>query len=153
MMTRSARRPGRLRRAGPAAGRAAAFVLVLAGGTVAIGAAGAAGDEGPPSGHAHFVDVLPHGPTVDERLEEIRRRLQAALYYPPIARQLGLEGVAWVRFEIDHEGTAHDVSVARSSGHAVLDRAARATVDRAGRLPWVYGRIEVPIRFSLHDPT
>lgn len=102
---------------------------------------------------ARFVDAEPRGPSVEDRLEEIRRRLQAALEYPPIARRQGLEGVAWVRFEIDRAGTAHDVALARSSGHAVLDRAARRTVDRAGRLPWVYGRIEVPIRFSLADPT
>ena len=99
-----------------------------------------------------FEDVLPGGPTVDARLEEIRRRLQAALVYPPIARRIGLEGTAWLRFEIDREGAARDVAVARSSGHAVLDRAARQTVDRAGRLPWVYGQIEVPIRFSLAAP-
>jgi protein TonB len=98
---------------------------------------------------ARVEDAEPRGPSVEERLEEIRRRLQAALYYPPIARRMGLEGTAWVRFEIDREGTARDVDVARSSGHAILDRAARRTVDRAGRLPWVYGRIEVPIRFSL----
>ena len=99
-----------------------------------------------------FEDALPAGPGVEERLEEIRRLLQAALYYPPIARQIGLEGVAWVRFEIDRAGAAFDVDVARSSGHEILDRAARRTVDRAGRLPWVYGRIEVPIRFSLETP-
>lgn len=99
-----------------------------------------------------FEDALPGLPTVDARLEEIRRRLQAALVYPPIARRIGLEGTAWLRFEIDREGAARDVAVARSSGHAVLDRAARQTVDRAGRLPWVYGKIEVPIRFSLAAP-
>jgi protein TonB len=102
---------------------------------------------------ARLVDAEPHGPSVEERLEEIRRRLQAALVYPPIARRLGLEGVAWVRFEVGRGGAAQGVALARSSGHAVLDRAARRTVDRAGPLPWVYGRIEVPIRFSLVGPT
>ncbi|RIK96578.1 MAG: hypothetical protein DCC71_22320 [Proteobacteria bacterium] len=101
---------------------------------------------------ARFVDALPRGPSVEERLEEIRRRLQSALVYPPIARRLGLEGVAWVQFSIDHAGAAHDVDVARSSGHPMLDKAARTTVGRAGRLPWVYGRIEVPIRFALQRP-
>jgi protein TonB len=99
-----------------------------------------------------FEDALPDRPSVDARLEEIRRRLQAALVYPPIARRIGLEGTAWLRFEIDREGAARDVAVARSSGHAVLDRAARQAVGRAGRLPWVYGQIEVPIRFSLDAP-
>jgi protein TonB len=99
----------------------------------------------------HQEDALPRRPSVDERLEEIRRRLQAAVVYPPIARRLGLEGVAWVQFSIDAHGAPLQVAVARSSGHPTLDRAARRTVDRAGRLPWVYGRIEVPIRFALDD--
>jgi len=114
----------------------------------ALAAAPAATQPAAPE-RAHFVDALPHGPTVEERLEEIRRRLQAALVYPPIARREGLTGVAWVQFEIDPDGVTHDVQVARSSGHPILDRAAQRTVDRAGRLPWVDGRIEVPIRFSL----
>jgi hypothetical protein len=33
----------------------------------------------------------------------------------------------------------------------VLDAAARKTVEAAGKLPWVHGRIEVPIRFSLRQ--
>lgn len=94
-------------------------------------------------------DAQPSGPSVEERLDEIRRRLQDALDYPPIARRLELEGTAWLRFEIDRRGAPHGVEVVRSSGHDVLDRAARRTVDRAGPLPWVYGRIEVPVRFSL----
>jgi protein TonB len=130
----------------------AALAVAAAAGAAAAGApsaqlAAAAADR------ARFIDAEPRGPSVEERLEEIRRRIQAALYYPPIARRQGLEGVAWVQFEIDRGGTPHDVALARSSGHPVLDRAARRTVDRAGRLPWVYGRIEVPIRFSLGDPT
>jgi TonB family protein len=117
---------------------------------VAASASIAAGDED--ELRARVVDALPQGPTVDERLEEIRRRLQAALRYPPIARQRGLEGVAWLRFEIDRDGSARDVALARSSGHPVLDDAARRAADEAEHLPWVYGRIEVPIRFALEAP-
>jgi protein TonB len=134
---------------------------VLALGALALAGSPARGSEpSPPPARgaaaperARLVDAEPAGPSIAARLEEIRRRLQAALDYPPIARRQGLEGVAWVRFEIDHGGAAHDVALARSSGHAILDRAARRTVHRAGPLPWVYGRIEVPIRFSLVDPT
>ena len=100
-------------------------------------------------GGSASVDAMPAGPSVAVRLEEIRRRIQAALLYPRSARRQGLEGVAWVRFEIDREGTALGIELARSSGHALLDRAARRSVQRAGKLPWVYGRIEVPVRFSL----
>jgi protein TonB len=98
-------------------------------------------------------DASPHVPSVDERLEVIRQRIQAALYYPPLARKLELTGIAWLRFSIDGRGAAREVELARSSGHRILDQAARRTLDRAGRLPWVYGRIEVPVRFALDDPT
>ena len=107
-------------------------------GAIRVGADGAAS-----------VDALPAGPSVEVRLEEIRRRIQAALVYPRSARRLGYEGVAWVRFEIDREGAAQGVELSRSSGHAQLDRAARRSVQRAGKLPWIYGRIEIPVRFSL----
>ena len=98
-------------------------------------------------------DALPHGPSVDERLEQIRLRIQAALVYPPLARRLELTGITWLRFSIDPHGGAREVELARSSGHRILDQAARRTLDRAGRLPWVYGRIEVPVRFSLEGPS
>ena len=126
--------------------RALALVLGLA---LAL-AAGARAES--PDASPGREDATPSGPSVDERLDEIRRRLQEALAYPPIARRLALEGTTWLRFEIDRAGVAHAVEVSRSSGHAVLDDAARRSVDRAGPLPWVYGRVEVPVRFALDDP-
>lgn len=129
-------------------GYAQAFALPV---LVALALAGA---PAPTHGEdaARFQDAQPGGPGVEERLDEIRRRLAAVLEYPPIARRLELEGTAWLRFEIDRAGVAHAVELARSSGHDVLDRAALRTVARAGPLPWVYGRVEVPVRFALDDP-
>ena len=95
------------------------------------------------------VDAISRGPSVAERLEEIRRRIQAATVYPPIARRLGLAGVARVRFEIGRDGLATKIEASRSSGHWALDRAAERSVRHAGELPWVYGRLEVPVRFEL----
>jgi TonB family protein len=96
-----------------------------------------------------FVDAVPAGPSVEERLEEIRRRIQAAVEYPPLARSERLEGEALVRFDIDAAGTAREVVLHRSSGRPSLDRAATRAVAAAAPLPWVYGRLEVPVRFSL----
>ncbi|UCE85669.1 MAG: energy transducer TonB [Deltaproteobacteria bacterium] len=95
------------------------------------------------------VDAVPHGPSVAERLAEIRRRIQAATVYPPIARRQGLAGTAHVRFQIGRDGIATGIEASRSSGHWILDRAAERSVRSAGRLPWVYGRLEVPVRFEL----
>jgi TonB family protein len=98
-----------------------------------------------------FVDAVPQGPSVAARLAEIHRRIQAALVYPPLARIQRIEGEALLRFAIEHDGTARDVVVHRSSGRPSLDRAATLAVAAAVPLPWVYGRLEVPVRFELAD--
>ena len=98
-----------------------------------------------------LVDAVPQGPSVAARLGEIRRRIQAALVYPPLARMQRIEGEALVRFAIEHDGTARDVVVHRSSGKPSLDRAATLAVEAAVPLPWVYGRLEVPVRFELAE--
>ena len=96
-----------------------------------------------------FVDAGPSGPSVTERLGEIRERIQAALEYPPVARMQRVEGEALVRFEIGRDGAARDVRLFRTSGKPSLDRAATRAVVAAAPLPWVYGRLEVPVRFEL----
>ncbi len=98
-----------------------------------------------------FVDAAPRGPTVAERLAEIRRRIHAALVYPPAARLQRLEGETLVRFGIEPDGTPSAVAVHRSSGMPTLDRAASGAVRGAAPLPWVRGRLEVPVRFALEE--
>ena len=97
----------------------------------------------------HVVDAGPPRRHARERLLEIQRRIQAALRYPPLARSREVEGLARLRFDIAHDGSVHDVMVHASSGRPSLDRAALAAVDAAAPLPWVYGRIEVPVVFAL----
>jgi TonB family protein len=96
-----------------------------------------------------LVDALAQGPSAAERLAEIRRRIQQAVVYPPSARRRGLEGTSRVEFEIDPAGLATGVELVGSSGHPILDRAARRCVRAAGVLPRVYGRLRVPVRFEL----
>jgi protein TonB len=100
---------------------------------------------------ARFVDAMPQGPSVAARLAQIRRRIQAALVYPPLARMQRVEGEVLVRFAIEHDGTPRDVAVHRSSGKPSLDRAAVLAVAAAVPLPWVYGKLEVPVRFELSE--
>jgi TonB family protein len=96
------------------------------------------------------VDAVPRGPSLEERLAEIRRRIQEAVEYPALARRRGLEGVARVGFAIDpHQKRALGVALVESSGHPLLDRAAERSVARAAELPFVGGRLEVPVRFDL----
>lgn len=96
-----------------------------------------------------FVDASPQRPHARERLVEIRARIQSALRYPPAARSRAIEGTALLRFDIDNDGQPQDVVVHASSGLATLDRAATAAVAAAAPLPWVYGRLEVPVVFAL----
>ena len=94
-------------------------------------------------------DAVPQGPRLEDRLLLIRERIQAAVVYPPLARLRRLEGVALVRFAIAADGRPQGLAVSGSTGHAILDRAALAAVEAAAPLPWVYGPLEVPVRFEL----
>jgi len=94
-------------------------------------------------------DVVPQGPSLDERLAAIQRRVQAALAYPPLARRRRSEGTALLAFEIGADGRARGVAVAHSSGFAALDRAALRAVRAVDRLPYVYGLLEIPVHFEL----
>ena len=95
------------------------------------------------------VDLLPMGPSPEARLDEIRRRVQEAVVYPARARELGLEGTARIQFQVGNDGHAEGVGTVQSSGHSVLDRAAERGAIDAGRLPPLYGRIRIPVRFDL----
>ena len=123
--------------------RALAATLLALGCLAGAGAApGAPPEPGP-------VDALPLAPSPHERLDEIRRRVQAAVSYPPRARKLGLEGTTRIQFVIGADGLAREVATVESSGHALLDRAAERGAIDAGQLPPLYGRIRIPVRFEL----
>ncbi len=94
-------------------------------------------------------DALPPGPSLAERLEEIRSRVQDAVVYPPEARSRGITGVTRIRFEIAESGHAEKIRTVATSGSTLLDHAAERGAADAGELPRVYGRVEVPIRFEL----
>jgi protein TonB len=57
--------------------------------------------------------------------------------YPRAARRARIEGTVEVRFVLDAEGRIADAAVERSSGAAVLDRAALALLDRASPVPGI----------------
>lgn len=94
-------------------------------------------------------DLAAPGPSLEARLDEIRQRVQAALEYPPIAKRRAITGETIVSFAIDAQRRAEAVRTERSSGFPTLDRAAEQAARAAAPLPWVYGRVEVPVRFEL----
>ncbi len=78
--------------------------------------------------------------------------------YPLIARERGWTGTAEVILEYGSRDEAPQVSLGRSSGHAILDRAALETLARAaaaaGLPEGLRGRslrIAVPVAYSLED--
>ena len=75
--------------------------------------------------------------------------------YPLAARRHGLEGRVLLRVEVDDAGIAHRVAVTKSSGHKILDEAARLAAGKWQFLPALVGgepasgAIDVPIVFRL----
>lgn len=55
--------------------------------------------------------------------------------YPAEARQARQQGVVVVRFTVDRNGNVEGVSIKRGSGHAILDAATLALVQRVAPLP------------------
>jgi TonB family protein len=98
-----------------------------------------------------IVDAIAHGPGLDARLEEIRRRIEANLAYPPLARWHEVSGAAVVEFEVTEQGRTQGVRLAQSSGAALLDNAAKDAVATVTDLPVVHGRLSIPIRFELTE--
>jgi len=96
-------------------------------------------------------DAVPSGPSVAARLAEIQLRVQRAARYPVVALSRGVEGETLVTFEIEHDGRPVGIETRETSGSGALDRAALLAVEQARPLPWVYGRVVVPVRFVLTD--
>lgn len=70
-------------------------------------------------------------------------------FYPRAAIERGLEGDVVVLLSLDEDGAIAAAAVATSSGHALLDSAALAAVQRIGRLPGGARQVLLPVRFRL----
>jgi protein TonB len=79
----------------------------------------------------------------------IRAAIERAKSYPPLARKRGIEGTVTAEFTISAKGYPENIRIVRSSGHEILDSAAKKTLLRASPFPGVKGRLEVPITFRL----
>lgn len=75
--------------------------------------------------------------------------------YPRRARRLGYEGIVMLKVLIDENGRVDDLTVLKSSGHSVLDRAALSAVRKWLFEPGTEGGIKkkmwvkIPVRFDL----
>ena len=82
---------------------------------------------------------------------KIRDAIQSNLVYPYIARKRRIGGTTLVEFKINQRGMPEDFKVVRSSGHSILDIAAKETVVKASPFPALNNTIEIPITFLLKD--
>jgi len=81
----------------------------------------------------------------------LREKIERAKRYPPRARRWGMEGTAEVQFRIARDGSVEDVTLVKSSGFPLLDRATVETLRRAAPLPVIPGTIRIPISYRLHE--
>lgn len=83
----------------------------------------------------------------------LRARAQAALskqlFYPEEAISKGWEGDVMLLLTLSGQGDIIGVELARSSGHAILDNAARTAAGKLGKLRSGSGQLLLPVEFRL----
>jgi protein TonB len=87
-------------------------------------------------------------------LSSLRGRIVEKIRYPALARANGWKGTVLLELVLDETGALQGLAVRRSSGYAVLDRAASALVRSVTPVDNPLGRplcIEVPIAYELKD--
>jgi protein TonB len=106
-------------------------------------------------------EVHSEAATIPERLAAPPRRLQGAAlhraqaalsehqFYPPAAIARGLEGDVLLLLSLSDSGRIVSASIARSSGHAVLDQAALDAALNIGALPGNARQTLFPVSFRL----
>lgn len=76
-----------------------------------------------------------HSAAIEQRVvSRIRGALARSFTYPPRARREGWQGAVLLRFRINSDGSLAAIRVVRSSGYALLDRAALGALIKVGRL-------------------
>lgn len=87
---------------------------------------------------------------------ELLQRLLRAKRYPEEARDRDQQGVVQLRISMDRQGKLLSATVVKSSGYAVLDEEAVATMHRAepfpeppSQMPGNPIELTVPVHFSL----
>jgi protein TonB len=79
-----------------------------------------------------------------------QRKLSKTQFYPPEANLRGIEGEVRLIVRLSADGRIDDVSVAASSGHAILDNAAIKAAYAMGQLSGVTSReLILPVIFRL----
>lgn len=100
------------------------------------------------SAEAHPVLVAPRA-LQGNSLRRAQSALSAHLFYPPEAVAQGLEGDVILLLTLAEGGQLVSATIARGSGHALLDRAALDAVRHIGALPGNPRQTLFPVNFRL----
>jgi len=126
--------------AGPESGREG---IAIGGGGKGSGAAQGEG------GTSRFTSIQKSSGDGDSIIAEIVRRIEGAKRYPRMARKMGIEGRATVRFKLKANGRIEKAELLETSGSEILDQASLETVQRAAPLPYKEGWLKVVIVFKI----
>jgi protein TonB len=107
---------------------------------------GAGQEEG---GTSRFARVQGSSGDGDSVVAEIMRRIEGAKRYPRMARKMGIEGRATVRFKLKGNGKIERAELVETSGSEILDQASLETIRRAAPLPYKEGWLKVVIVFKI----
>ena len=112
--------------------------------------------------NAQISQAAPRAITYAEALEGIRNRLKDDLArhfkYPRLAKMRSWEGTVLLDLQIETDGKISRVTLAQSSGYAMLDNNAIATFNRIGNVrgaqQWLEGgnmELQLPVIYRLSD--
>ncbi len=83
--------------------------------------------------------------------KKIRDMLQANIVYPYLARIKRIEGTVLAEFRLNSTGMPEHMRVVKTSQYAILDEAAKETIQKAAPFPARNRRVEIPITFRLRE--
>lgn len=119
----------------------------------AIAPGPAAQQAGAQTAHAgNGISTLVYGEIDDPFLTEVKRAVEESLHYPRKARMFHIEGTAVVQFIVNPSGKLTELTIYKSAGHPLLNKAAmRAVSDAESRWSRPKGtvRLRFPIQFQL----
>lgn len=87
--------------------------------------------------------------TTKRDVQVAQRKLSQHLFYPPDAVTQGLEGEVRLILKFDEQGRISSVSIAASSGFAILDQAAVKAAYAMGQTGTTSRELIVPVIFQL----
>jgi len=80
--------------------------------------------------------------------QDIQKTILAQVHYPKRARRHGWQGRAEFQFNV-YQQNIHEIIMLASSGHPILDRAARKGLTSVNQIPLSNGLYRIPVVFRL----